>query len=302
MTTRAASKAATDSPANSVASIFSRRSSLADATAFGNASDDEDRPAKRPRRVHRNETLLAGTSNVIDAANELNGYEQSSQSSQDSDDSPRKRHLESADILDSIEATPKDSQANEDEGQDERNAANKGPTPVRGVRGRRRGLGLLAVQAPAYTPSDVSAVNSPLLPPDNGDEVDVAANGFAPEKPVKRLPGRRRAPHPNVRIEADLRRQLSLKMGYRAIVKQLKPLLAELAQRSITKVDDEPAAYKESEHYQDIEDELAEYLRSRLDQLYHKHRYAKEEREFLLEADREVIEDTFSVRERCRIL
>jgi hypothetical protein len=46
------------------------------------------------------------------------------------------------------------------------------------------------------------------------------------DKPVKRLPGRRRAPHTNPKVEAALRRQLHLRMAYRAVAKSLKPILA----------------------------------------------------------------------------
>lgn len=228
--------------------------------------------------------------------NDASEDEQSVRSSQLSNGSPRKRKRELPEVVDSIEAKPTDGHVDENNGQAADPAADEEHTPKRVARGRRRGQGLLAVQAQPYTPSDVSAVNSPLLPPENGDGNFGAALAQAAEKPARRLPGRRRAPHANVYIEADLRRQLSLKMGYRAIVKQLKPILAELAKRSVDQIDDDPDAYKESEHYQDVEDELGDRLQSQLDRLRHLRLYAREEADILLKADREIVQDTFSVR------
>ena len=83
----------------------------------------------------------------------------------------------------------------------------------------------------------------------------------------KRLPGRRRAPNPNDSIEADMRRQLQLRMGYRAVVKHLKPILQEIANRTEEKIDSDPEYHKTSERHEIVNAQLDEKLQRRLDQI-----------------------------------
>ncbi|KAL1607374.1 hypothetical protein SLS59_002339 [Nothophoma quercina] len=84
------------------------------------------------------------------------------------------------------------------------------------------------------------------------------ANGDAPAKNPKRLPGRRRQPHPDMNVEVDLRRQLSLKTSYRSVAKVLKGVLDELAQRTITKLDDDEDYHKNCPEYKPLIDGLDE--------------------------------------------
>lgn len=81
---------------------------------------------------------------------------------------------------------------------------------------------------------------------------------------LKRLPGRRRAHHPELDIEVDLRRQLELKVAYRAVAKALKPVLAELAERTARELEDDRALHGTYLEYQDITDELEERIKTRL--------------------------------------
>ena len=104
-----------------------------------------------------------------------------------------------------------------------------------GRRGRRKA-------ANHRLPADIaSGIDTPLSGTparDRGlDSVDNANELDATLKAAKRMPGRRRAPNPNTSIEADLRRQLSLKTAYRAVTKMLKPVLGELARRTIDEVE-----------------------------------------------------------------
>ncbi|KAK5166768.1 hypothetical protein LTR04_000380 [Oleoguttula sp. CCFEE 6159] len=85
-----------------------------------------------------------------------------------------------------------------------------------------------------------------------------------PEKVTKRLPGRRRAPNANPLIEADLRRQLQLKTAYRSVVKALKPVLAELAQRTSNGIENDPLAHTHCEEYGVISAELSVHFNQRL--------------------------------------
>ena len=84
------------------------------------------------------------------------------------------------------------------------------------------------------------------------------------DKPVKRLPGRRRAPHANPKVEAALRRQLHLRMAYRAVAKNLKPILAELAKRSLSNIHKDPEAHTTFSEYPVVKNGLNEQFEERL--------------------------------------
>jgi hypothetical protein len=84
------------------------------------------------------------------------------------------------------------------------------------------------------------------------------------DKPVKRLPGRRRAPHANPKVEAALRRQLHLRMAYRAVAKNLKPILAELAKRSLNNIHKDPEAHTTFSEYPVVKNSLNEHFEERL--------------------------------------
>lgn len=84
------------------------------------------------------------------------------------------------------------------------------------------------------------------------------------DKPVKRLPGRRRAPHANPKVEAALRRQLHLRMAYRAVAKNLKPILAELAKRSLSIIHKDPEAQTTFSEYPVVKNSLNEHFEERL--------------------------------------
>lgn len=84
------------------------------------------------------------------------------------------------------------------------------------------------------------------------------------DKPVKRLPGRRRAPHANPKVEAALRRQLHLRMAYRAVAKNLKPILAELAKRSLGSIHKSSEAHTTFSEYSIVKNGLNEKYEGRL--------------------------------------
>ena len=97
------------------------------------------------------------------------------------------------------------------------------------------------------------------------DSIDTQeASGYEPAAILKRLPGRRRAPHADPDIEADMRRQLELKIGYRAVVKALKPLLIELAQRTEDNLENDQSAHEEFEEYDHIRGIIDSKLAERL--------------------------------------
>lgn len=81
---------------------------------------------------------------------------------------------------------------------------------------------------------------------------------------LKRLPGRRRAPHPDVNVEIDLRRQLELKVAYRAVAKALKPMLAELADRTARELEADEERHQAYPEYDRMITELDHRLSQRI--------------------------------------
>ena len=112
-----------------------------------------------------------------------------------------------------------------------------------------------ADQPPELTDAS-TAPNSPEQVPDVAISLNLQnallANGDAPAKVPKRLPGRRRQPHPDMNVEVDLRRQLNLKTSYRSVAKVLKGYLDELAQRTIKSLDDDPDYHKKCPEYKPL--------------------------------------------------
>ena len=127
----------------------------------------------------------------------------------------------------------------------------------------------LEVAPPTLDPTPAESASRAGSPPDSS---------FDRESPVKRadavlvedgvgkkkLPGRRRAPHPNPKVEAALRRQLHLRMNYRAVAKSLKPVLAELAQRSLKELETNPTAHEEASEYPAVKEGLHQSFERRL--------------------------------------
>ncbi|CAE7195614.1 hypothetical protein P3342_009918 [Pyrenophora teres f. teres] len=133
------------------------------------------------------------------------------------------------------------------------------------------------------TPADTSADQPPELTdastapnsPEQMPDVDgsqslqnvLPTNGEAPAKSGRRLPGRRRQPHPDINVETDLRRQLNLKMSYRSLAKVQKVLLEELATRTTRNLEDDPNYHKECPEYQAVMAQLDQRRDARLDQV-----------------------------------
>jgi hypothetical protein len=248
-TRRAASKAATNSTAASVSSGDSRRSSLADTAAHvGGLDIDSNRPTKKARLVERSNVTPRSRpvlTSIPSSPEEPPGF------------SPL-QHV-----------TPEPPRILEPRGSSSDNAAKKaavnrghlntGVGPERNLlsvfpkrRGRRP-------KSQIGTPAEsANGTPAPMNSQQNND------TDRDPSRAPKRMPGRRRAPNPDVSIEADLRRQLHLRLGYRAVAKALKPLLAELAQRTLNDVRRDEEALKESNEYKVVQAELDARLAQRL--------------------------------------
>ncbi|KAL1655032.1 hypothetical protein SLS61_002341 [Didymella pomorum] len=127
-----------------------------------------------------------------------------------------------------------------------------------------------ADQPPDLTDAS-TAPNSPEPVPDVAISQSLQnvlpANGDGPAKIPKRLPGRRRQPHPDMNVEVDLRRQLSLKTSYRSVAKVLKGYLDELAQRTVKNLDDDSEFHKNCPEYKLLIDGLDRKRDAQLDYL-----------------------------------
>ncbi|KAK3060681.1 hypothetical protein LTS18_007993, partial [Coniosporium uncinatum] len=292
MSSRAKSNAGTRSTA-SVASDTSRRSSLAGPNGHVNEADvDPEPPAKRTR--------------LSAQAQSPSGRRRSSTKSS-----------QSGDQLDSIEipldaSVQEEIRANhdvpetiiEDKAEEEpasaiataNVAAVKRPRgwAIRGGR-FKKGRGGRRKLIPAHTPADSTDVPSvPGTPTAFHDDDDQTDNGDSTQvKAVKRLPGRRRAPHPDPNIEAALRRQLHLKMGYRQMAKTLKSVLAELADRTMDDVQDDPEYHKQFEEHDIVMAELDACRDRRLRALEHELREKRDQLMRVEVAQEEILKKQF---------
>lgn len=276
MTTRRAAKTSsnhTSPAAPSSAASGSRRSSLND---VAQQSDFDDEPAKRsrmstdtgsPNGSFGNNTPMNGTQTPdLDepvAQATLQASKTAAKRRRASDESTQSSKTRSNGVLTGTQSDVSEQQ------------------PRRKKRKTTDALANSADQPPELTDAS-TAPNSPEQVPDVAISLSLqnvlSANGDAPAKIPKRLPGRRRQPHPDTNVEVDLRRQLSLKTSYRSVAKVLKGVLDELAQRTTKNLQDDPEHHKQCPEYgplmagldqkRDVQlDHLAAWRSERVDQL-----------------------------------
>ncbi|OCL14559.1 hypothetical protein AOQ84DRAFT_384632, partial [Glonium stellatum] len=289
MTTRAASRAAsqaTNSAAGSVASADSRRSSLAEASQQDAHYDTEnDRPAKRSRVSTETDSppdaVFQSPVGSVQPAEDLkpasrassNERKRSTNGSRLSDASNDSDQIDhSVNSASSVNSGPNGALLKKSES----DLSEKQPPITR--RGRRPKVAsteppLDSTEAPPELTDATTAPGSPEPNLENAITQDLQnvlpTTSQEPAKTVKRLPGRRRQPHSDINIEADLRRQLQLKTAYRSVVKALKPILGELADRTITGLENEPDFHKQSDQYHVVSTQLNNGLKQRLAVLNH---------------------------------
>lgn len=127
-----------------------------------------------------------------------------------------------------------------------------------------------------------------------GEESD-AVRSTAPTQPgkaIRRLPGRRRAPHANPVVEAAIRRQLHLRMRFRAVVKGLKPILGELAKRSIHDLDTDVTALERNPAHSIVVDDLDKCLDDRHELLETQFRLENDHLRQTLEANQQAVRES----------
>ncbi|KAL1601425.1 hypothetical protein SLS60_006338 [Paraconiothyrium brasiliense] len=296
MKTRRAVKTASNqdsSGAPSIASSNSRRSSLGDLSRSedGHSGIEDERPTKRNRL-----STDSGTDSFADqvhaAINGINAPESSMSNPRDATDgskaSPKKRRASDGSF---------DSSKSRADGVLTRTQSDTSEQQPR--RKKRR----TATQTPAETDqlpelTDAStAPNSPeqILEVENSQNLHhvLPTNGDAPVKMGRRLPGRRRAPHADINVEVDLRRQLNLKMSYRSLAKLQKNILEELSNRTTTSLDDDPQFHKQCPEYEPLMASLDQYRASRLAQVeaLRKEKLAQLER--VIEAERHIAKEKY---------
>lgn len=133
----------------------------------------------------------------------------------------------------------------------------------------------MAVPTMDPTPAESAQVSPAGSPPDSNLDQESPvkrtitsapgeAAGIEDGRVKKKLPGRRRAPHANPKVEAALRRQLHLRMNYRAVAKVLKPILAELGHRSLSSLENNIKAHEEAVEYPGVKEGLHQRFEQRL--------------------------------------
>ncbi|EME85281.1 uncharacterized protein MYCFIDRAFT_83376 [Pseudocercospora fijiensis CIRAD86] len=127
------------------------------------------------------------------------------------------------------------------------------------------------------------------------DEVEVEdEDGQSHVGRKKRPYGRRRAEHPVPEVEARMRRQQQLKQAYRYISRALKPILAEIADKTVEELETKPTVHEEVPEYCGNEEEegvqqlLDQYLTRRKAQLEAQRDFCQAQLRRTLDGERQV--------------
>lgn len=153
----------------------------------------------------------------------------------------------------------------------------KGRQPTLASKGRGKGRWpRLAINGRKARVSQVNTprIGSPSHDADNDDDIASQAEQNL-LKVNARKAGRRRAAHPDINIEVDLRRQLQLKTTYRSVARALKPILAELARQELEQVETDIDYHRCSPLFDHIRNDLDTCLADRLARLDVELRYAE---------------------------
>lgn len=310
MTTRGAAKAVsnhTSSAASSVANSSSRRSSLNDAAQFVDADFhvEDERPSKRSRtETGSPEDSTSSVTNqvpIIEAQTPEDSKPMSRAASDASKTSTKKRRA-SGDSSQSSKTVS--ARANGVPVQSESDVSDKQP------RRKKRKTTETEPEPADPAPELTDASTAPGSPEQmleiqsnqNLQNVLPTTNADAPTKATRRLPGRRRQPHPDVNIETDLRRQLNIKMNYRSLAKIQKTLLEELSNRTTNNLETDPEYHKRCPEYPGLMAALDKYRKSRLDQVHAERRLKLEQLERLRIAEVRIQKEQYTVSISCALL
>jgi hypothetical protein len=268
MTTRRAAQTASNhnsSGAPSLADSGSRRSSLNSIAQFddGHSENEDARPVKRPRLSTDSGSPRLSNGSFADQ-NTVNGTQ-----------TPELSKPASRAASDGSKASSRKRRASDDSSHSSKTASAR----TNGVlseqpRRKKRRTAQTSAESPDQPPELTDASTAPNSPEPENAGVEssqnlrhvLPTNGDAP-KLGRRLPGRRRAPHPDVNVEADLRRQLNLKMNYRSLAKLQKNILEELSNRTTNSLEHDPDFYKRAPEYEPLMAGLDQHKQSRLAQI-----------------------------------
>ncbi|RYN96344.1 hypothetical protein AA0120_g3165 [Alternaria tenuissima] len=285
MTTRRGAKGTsnhTSSAGPSSASSGSRRSSLNEIAQNEDATPDHEdaRPAKRSR-TSSDSGSQQRSNGSYDNNTPMNGTqtpEPQKPSSDATSTAPKaagKKRRASDDSTQSSKTRPN--------GVLTRNQSDVSEQQPRKKRKTKETAADTAADQPPELTDASTAPNSPEQVPDVDGHQSLQnvlpTNGDAPAKSGRRLPGRRRQPHPDINVETDLRRQLNLKMSYRSLAKVQKVLLEELANRTTKNLEDDPRYHKKCPEYDAVMAQLDQRRDARLDQVNAMRTYRLEELE-----------------------
>jgi hypothetical protein len=292
MTTRRAAKTSsnhTSSAAPSSAASGSRRSSLND---VAQQSDSDDEPAKHSRM-----STESGSPNGSFGNTPLNGTQ-----------TPELDELVSEAALQVSKVAGKKRRASDDSTQSSRTRPNgvltRTQSDVSEQQPRRKKRKTASAPADsADQPPDLTDASTAPNSPEPVADVAISqtlqnvlpANGDGPAKIPKRLPGRRRQPHPDMNVEVDLRRQLSLKTSYRSVAKVLKGYLDELAQRTTKNLDDDSEFHRNCPEYRPLIDGLDRKRDVQLDYLAAWRSERMDQLERVREAEKQIQERQYIV-------
>lgn len=307
MTTRAAAShhgsvtnsTGTSNPSNSSASSVgtneSRRSSLHEATEnVGGFDIDRERPAKIARRSLRS-SRNAVNSDSPDSNNNHEGHanaDDESSASQDVpiNDHPDLDHVDAKAESNGSAATDLNGHVEDSDIPEPTSTLKAKPSAYR--RGGRRTRGFRG----GFLNSRFVKQGTPMAELDND-----LTDRQSPEKQdhvgaVDRVAGRRRPPHADLQIEVALRRQLDLKQAYRAVARALKPVLAELAGRTMKDLTNDVEFHKSFPEYTTITEDLQARLDQTMDMLNVRLEKEKERLERTKIAQKEIIKRAYEVK------
>jgi hypothetical protein len=301
MTTRGAAKAAsnhTSSAASSVANSSSRRSSLNDAAQFvdGDFDVEDERPSKRSRKESGSpaDSTSSVTDHIVEQPIPGDSEPMSRAASNASKTSTKKRRA-SGDSSQSSKTVS--ARANGVPAQSESDGSDKHP------RRKKRKTTETEPDPADPAPELTDASTAPGSPEQmleiqsnqNLQNVLPTNSVDAPAKATRRLPGRRRQPHPDVNVETDLRRQLNIKMSYRSLAKIQKTLLEELSNRTTNNLDTDPEYHTQCPEYPGLMAGLDKYRESRLNQVHAERRLKLGQLERLRKAEEHIQKEQYIV-------
>lgn len=305
MTTRGAAKAAsnhTSSAASSVANSSSRRSSLNDVAQFGDDQFhvEDERPAKRSRVSTDSGSTSDSTGSVTDQIPviETQTPEESkpmSRAASNASKTSNKKRRASGDSSQSSKTVS--ARANGVPTRSESDVSDKQPR-------RKKRKTTETEPEPAEPPPELTDASTAPGSPEQMPEIQSTqslqnvlptANVDAPAKATRRLPGRRRQPHPDVNVETDLRRQLNIKMSYRSLAKIQKSLLEELSNRTTNNLENDPEYHKQCPEYPGLMAALDNYRQGRLNQVHAERRLKLEQLERLRIAEEHIQKQQYIV-------